>query len=70
MAAVLTGEHKAQGLSQSAVGRMSGISQTQVSDYLRGDKAMDTDELHAVSLALGMTVTEVVTAAEDSLAGH
>lgn len=48
------------GLTQSAVGKASGISQSQVSKYLRGVRVPDVDELDAICSALGLSVAAVV----------
>lgn len=53
-----------QGLTQSQLAQMVGLSQSQVSVYLRGDKGITIDEADDMARALGMRLCEVIEEAE------
>jgi transcriptional regulator with XRE-family HTH domain len=63
VASVLDNERRDVGLTQSALGAMVGISQSQLSLHLNGVSPITIDELADISHALGLTVTQVVIAA-------
>ncbi|MDF2554106.1 MAG: putative transcriptional regulator [Microbacterium sp.] len=48
------------GMTQGQVGQASGISQSQVSKYLRGVRVPDVDSLDALCTALSLNVDVVV----------
>jgi predicted transcriptional regulator len=49
-----------EGVSQSHLGAAVGISQSQMSKYLRGERVLDVDQLDALCFALHLDITEVV----------
>lgn len=60
VAAILSTEVAAQGVSQRQLGEMVDISQGQISQYLRGERSLLIDEFEDISVALGFTATEVL----------
>ena len=50
----LTGGH------QETLGELAGISQSQLSKYLRGERVMTVEELEALCRALDLDLVEVV----------
>ncbi|HEY9266135.1 MAG TPA: helix-turn-helix transcriptional regulator [Microbacterium sp.] len=52
------------GMTQEQVGEASGISQSQVSKYLRGVRVPDVDQLDALCDALGLDIAAVVATAK------
>lgn len=60
IAAILAAEVSEQGLSQRELGLMVGISQGQISKYLRGERALLVDELDLFCHELGLDVGDVV----------
>ncbi|NLP82563.1 helix-turn-helix transcriptional regulator [Microbacterium sp. CFH 90308] len=52
------------GLTQGQLGAAAGISQSQVSKYLRGTRVPDIDKLDALCDALGLDVAAVVAGAQ------
>lgn len=63
IAAMLATEMRAQGWTQSALAPVVGISQSQLSKYLRGERTMSIDELDAMCLALHLPIVKVVSRA-------
>lgn len=53
-----------QHMTTSELGVRSGISQSQMSKYLRSERTMNLEHLDAVCAALGLDVVEVVRAAD------
>lgn len=53
----------ASGLTQQQVGERAGISQSQTSKYLRGQRVPDLVTLDALCAALGLDIGEVVSSA-------
>lgn len=51
------------GMNQSEVGDRAGVSQSQVSKYLRGVRSPNIDVLDALCRALNLDVADVVAAA-------
>lgn len=47
-------------MSDSALGRMVGMSQSKISRRTNGEIAFDTDELDRIALALGMSIVELI----------
>ena len=64
VAAILEREREEQGLTQKALGVMSGISQSQVSKYLRAERVLTIDRLDALCSALGLNIVAVVSEAD------
>lgn len=64
VAAVLDNERRDVGLTQSALGALVGLSQPQLSLLLSGTSPLTVDELHDIARAMGLTVGQVVAAAE------
>ena len=60
IAAILERERDDQGLSQTALGAMAGISQSQISKYLRAERVLTIDRLDALCTALGLDIVDVV----------
>jgi transcriptional regulator with XRE-family HTH domain len=60
VAAILARERHKRGTTQTALAAMSGISQSQVSKYLRAERVLDIDRLDALCTALGLDIVEVV----------
>lgn len=54
----------ASGLTQGEVGEAAGVSQSQVSKYLRGVRVPDVDVLDDLCRALGLDIAEVVARAK------
>ena len=69
IAAVITHEVRAQDASQPTLGAKVGISQPMMSFHLRGERVLDVDPLDAICTALGLTIVDVVMAA-DLAASH
>ena len=64
IAAVITREVRAQDVSQPTLGAQVGISQPMMSFHLRGKRVLDVDPLAAICTALGLTIVDVVMAAD------
>jgi transcriptional regulator with XRE-family HTH domain len=56
---------KDQGLTQQNLGDMVGLSQTQISAYLRGDRFITLDELDDMCRALGLSLSDVIAEADE-----
>lgn len=54
-----------QGKSLRAIAEATNIPPSTLSRSLRGGRPLDTEELNAIALFLGTTMTALVTAAED-----
>ncbi|WP_120338147.1 helix-turn-helix domain-containing protein [Cryobacterium soli] len=52
------------GASQRRLGATVGISQSQISKYLRAERVLDIDQLDALCFALGLNIVTVVREAE------
>ncbi|POH63602.1 MULTISPECIES: helix-turn-helix domain-containing protein [Cryobacterium] len=48
------------GGTQKALGERAGISQSQLSKYLRGERSMNIEELESLCVALGLVLVDVV----------
>ncbi|MGW9345567.1 helix-turn-helix domain-containing protein [Streptomyces albidoflavus] len=59
----LTQAYLESGRRQRDIGDEAGISQSQMSKYLRGVRAPNVDELEAICAALELDVADVVTMA-------
>jgi transcriptional regulator with XRE-family HTH domain len=66
VAALLAREVEDQGLSQTKLAGLSGISQPMISLFLRGLAAIDLDELDTICSALGLDVADVVSRADEA----
>ena len=64
IAAILERERDEQGLTQKALEAMSGISQSQISKYLRAERVLNIDRLDALCAALGLDIVSVVSEAD------
>lgn len=64
VAAILERERDEQRLTQTALAKMSGISQSQVSKYLRAERVLNIDRLDALCAALGLDIVSVVSEAD------
>jgi len=53
-------------VTQTELGRRTGISQSQISKLLRAERAMKVDQLDAICAALGLPVAAVVAEAAAS----
>jgi transcriptional regulator with XRE-family HTH domain len=60
VAAIVADAFTESGLSQRALGEATGISQSQMSKYLRGERSMLLDDLDEVCFALGLSIVDVV----------
>ena len=60
VAAILADAFAESGLSQRALGEAAGISQSQMSKYLRGERPMLIDDLDKVCFVLGLSIVDVV----------
>lgn len=65
VAEILHDEMRSQGLPQFELGRLTGLSQSQISTYLRGVRGLTLDEADDLCRALGLTLLEVLTQAAD-----
>jgi DNA-binding Xre family transcriptional regulator len=50
--------------SQTALGKVAGISQSQLSKHLRGERPLTIDELDALCMALHLSIVDVVRRAD------
>ncbi|WP_166785548.1 helix-turn-helix domain-containing protein [Cryobacterium cryoconiti] len=66
VARILYEEYRANSVTQTALGDAAGVSQSQMSKLLRGDRTLNLDQLEAVCFMLGLSPGEVITAAEVS----
>jgi transcriptional regulator with XRE-family HTH domain len=66
VAALLAREVGDQGLTQTKLAGMSGISQPMISLFLRGLAEIDLDELDVLCSALGLDVVDVVARADEA----
>lgn len=64
VAAILNATFESTGIKQSELGQRSGISQSQVSKYLRGTRVPDIERLQQMCAALEVRMSDVVAAAE------
>jgi transcriptional regulator with XRE-family HTH domain len=64
VASVLDNERRDVGLTQVMLGEMVGISQSQLSLLLSGTSPITIDEIDVIAHALGLTVSQVIDAAE------
>lgn len=62
MAAIFSRERK--DISQTALARRIGVSQSQMSDYLRGERPMTLEEIDAICDALGLDILVVIEEAD------
>jgi transcriptional regulator with XRE-family HTH domain len=60
IAGLLRDQFAAIGGTQEALGERADISQSQLSKYLRGERAMNIEELEGLCLALGLDFVGVV----------
>ena len=67
IAGVLRAKAARDQISQTTIAEAIGISQAQVSKYLRGTKAPNVDELEAIAAALGLSYLDVVVEAQAQL---
>lgn len=63
VAGILSDELESQGLTQAHLGRLANLSQSQVSNYLRGMRGITIDEADDICRALGLNLVEVLTEA-------
>lgn len=66
IAATVKSALRDRGITQQDASERTGIPFTTFKRYLRGTSPMDTRELEAVALLLGVTVLELFMAAEDA----
>ena len=66
IAGILNQALRDTGASQRELGATVGISQSQISKYLRGERVLDVDQLDAICFALGLNIVTVVSAAEQA----
>lgn len=64
LAAVLSVAFEESRLTQAALGERLGVSQSQMSKYLRAERPMNADEIDAVCTALGLDIGAVMHAAK------
>lgn len=67
VAAVLRGKMEELGLTKSELSRLSGIQRTMTSDIVRGLQQADIEQVEDLAQAMGMTLREVLAAAEAEL---
>jgi transcriptional regulator with XRE-family HTH domain len=60
VAARLDSARLAAGMSQTTLGKLSGISQSRISVILRAELPADIDELHALCVVLGLDFRTVM----------
>lgn len=65
IAAVLDEARRSQKISQEKLGQAIGVSQSQMSSFLRAEKTLDVDQLQALCDALGLALRAVVNQATD-----
>jgi transcriptional regulator with XRE-family HTH domain len=70
VAAILNRAFLQAGISQKKLGAAVGISQSQMSKHLRGERVLDVDQLDAICFALGLSITAVVSEAVDVAHPH
>jgi len=63
---VLDAARAEQHMTTSELGVRSGISQSQMSKYLRSERTMNLEQLYAVCAVLGLDIVEVVRTADRS----
>lgn len=64
VAAILSAQFHESALDQKALGRLSDVSQTSVSRYLSGGSVPTLDTLDRLCAALGLSIVDVVAAAD------
>lgn len=64
VAPIISSSFLATGLSQREFGNRVGISQSQLSRYLRGELSPTIDDLDAICNGLGLSIVEVLDAAD------
>ena len=64
LARVLRAAFEESNLTQTSLGEMIGVSQSQVSKYLLGKKALNIDELDAICTILGLDIAAVIRVAK------
>lgn len=65
--AILHERMKARGISQAEAGEGIGVSQQQMSRYVRGERALNVDEIQALCDLLGLDFHELMRDAQDRL---
>jgi transcriptional regulator with XRE-family HTH domain len=65
LARVLHAAFEDSNLTQTSLGEMIGVSQSQVSKYLLAKRAMNIDELDLICTVLGLDIVAVVEAAKN-----
>jgi transcriptional regulator with XRE-family HTH domain len=65
LARVLRAAFEESNLTQTALGEMIGVSQSQVSKYLLAKRAMNIDELDLMCTVLGLDIVAVVRTAKN-----
>lgn len=63
VAAILNRAFKQTSVSQKQLGAVVGISQSQMSKLLRGERVLNVDQLEDLCFALGLDIGDVVHAA-------
>jgi transcriptional regulator with XRE-family HTH domain len=53
-----------QGLSQSAVGKMAGMSPSQVGKSLRAERILDIEQIARICAGLGLDMVQAITDAD------
>lgn len=64
VAEILRAAYSEQSLTQAALGARIGVTQSQMSKLLRGERTLSLDQLEVVCFELGLSPGEVVLAAE------
>ena len=60
VAAILKRSFHQTDVTQETLGAAVGVSQSQMSKYLRGERVLDIDQLDAFCFALGLNIVDVV----------
>ena len=60
MAAILKRAFHQTDVTQEALGAAVGVSQSQVSKFLRGERVLNVDQLDTFCFALGLNIVHVV----------
>lgn len=64
VAQILADAFRRSAMSQASFGALVNISQSQFSKYMRGEVALNLDQFDAICRELGLSVVEVIEAAD------
>lgn len=67
VATVLREKMEELGLTKSELSRLSGVQRTMTSDIVRGLQQADIEQVEDLANAMGMTLVEVLSAAEAAM---